>query len=137
MVTATMIDEINKVNALTDRVKRRKEEYLAATPHVCAVRSRLATESWRETEGESVDIRRAKLFKNIMEGNPVVIREGELIVGSQTEYIRGASPCVDYRPGNTLELFESSKLTMSGIVEKAEVSEAERVSLLQDAHYWK
>ena len=61
------IDEINKVIALTDRVKRRKDEYLEAIPHLASERSRLVTESWKQTEGEPLDIRRAKLFNKIME----------------------------------------------------------------------
>lgn len=131
------IEEVNRVNALTDRVGRRKEEYLAATPYLCAERSRLVTESWKETEGEPLDIRRAKLFKKVMEGIPVVIREDELIVGSQTKYIRGASPAVDFNPGFTFELFNADRSTLSSLVRTAEVSQAEKASLLEDAHYWK
>ncbi len=133
-----MIDEVNKVIALTGRVKRRKEEYLAATPHICVERSHLVTESHKETEGEPLDIRRAKLFKKIMEELPIVIREGELVVGSQTQYIRGASPEVDFRPDTVFELFKASKLTLSGVAAiEAEISEADKASLLQDAGYWR
>ena len=70
----SVIDEINKVNVLTDRVKKRREEYLKAKPHLCAERSRAATESWKETEADPVDIRRAKLFKKVMEKNPVALQ---------------------------------------------------------------
>jgi hypothetical protein len=58
--------EVNEVVAFTDRVIRRKEEYLAAIPHVDSLRSRLVTESWKETEGEPLHIRRAKLFHRIL-----------------------------------------------------------------------
>ena len=91
-IASNVLDEISGLVVLTDRVKKRKDEYMAATPHPCAVRSRLITESWKETEGEPLDVRRAKLFKKIMEGLPVVIRDGELVVGSQTKYVRGAGP---------------------------------------------
>ena len=132
-----MIDEVDKVVAVTDRVKKRKEEYLAAKPHICAERSRLVTESWKETEGEPLDIRRAKLLKKIMEGISVVIRAGELIVGSQTKYIRGAGPTVEWDADFTFDLFKSDKPSLTGLVEVAEVSEEEKASLLQDAQYWK
>lgn len=141
MVTATKmapneIEELNKVIAVTDRVKKRKEEYVRATPHICAERSRLATESWKQTEGEHFHIRRAKLFKRVMEGISIAIREGELIVGSQTKYIRGAGPHADWRSSITFELFKDGEITLKG-VKRAEVSEAEKVSLLDDAHFWK
>jgi len=132
-----MIDEVAKVNALTDRVKKRKEEYLTTKPHVSAERSCLATESWKETEGEPLDIRRAKLFKKIMEGISVHIEDGELIVGFQTEYIRGASPTVEWDADITFSLFKSPILSLSGLVEAAGISEEEKASLLQDAEYWK
>jgi formate C-acetyltransferase len=136
-VNSEQIDEVNEVIALTDRVKKRKEEYLAATPHISAERSHLVTESWKETEGEPLDIRRAKLFKKIMEGISVSIRDGELIVGSQTEYIRGIGPTVEWDSKITFDLFKDDKPTISGGVELTVVSEEEKASLLQDAHYWK
>ncbi|MFC1847431.1 glycyl radical protein [Chloroflexota bacterium] len=129
------IDEVNKVIALTDRVKKRLEESRAATPHIDAERSRLVTESWKETEGEPLDIRRAKLFKKIMEGISVHIEEGELIVGFQTKYIRGASPTVEWDADFTLSMFKTDKPSF-GLVKVAEVSEEEKASLLEDAHYW-
>jgi formate C-acetyltransferase len=137
MVTTSTIDEVNKVIALTDRVKKRKEECRAAIPHLCAERSRLVTESWKETEGEPMVIRRAKLFKKVMKGISVVIREGELIVGSQAKYIRGAGPAVDFNPDYAFSLLETEDFKLGGGTRTGEVSEAEKASLLQDARYWK
>ncbi len=137
MLKSEVIDEINKAIAFTDRVKRGKEAYLSAVPHLSSERSHLVTESYKETEGEPLDIRRGKMFKKMMEGLPVVIRENELIVGSQTKYARGASPAVDFNPEHTLELFKGGKITLSSLVRAAEVSEEEKATLIEDAHYWK
>ncbi|MBI2846937.1 MAG: glycyl radical protein, partial [Chloroflexi bacterium] len=136
-ITMPDIEEVNKVVAFTERVKKRKQEYLKAKPHICPGRSRLATESWKETEGQSIVIRRAKLFKKAMEGIPIVIREGELVVGSQTKYVRGASPFVDFNPGAMLTQVESASPTMTSEYVGAEISEEERKSILEDIQYWK
>ncbi|MBI2957693.1 MAG: hypothetical protein HYY32_02500, partial [Chloroflexi bacterium] len=135
MVTTT-IGRQTEVVALTERVKKRKDEYLSAPVRICAERSRLVTEAWKETEGEPLIMRRARAFQKIMEGISVSIRDGELIVGSQTRYIRGSGPAVDYRPDDVFEMFRASKLTLQGVA-PAEVSEAEKESLLADAAYWK
>ena len=51
--------EISKVNCLTSRVNRLIKRREEAVEHICSERCRLATESWKETEGEPLDIRRA------------------------------------------------------------------------------
>lgn len=137
MVSTEAIEGVKSVVALTDRVKRGKEAYLSAVPHLSSERSHLVTESYKETEGEPLDIRRGKMFKRMMEGLPVVIRENELIVGSQTKYVRGASPAVDFNPEHTLELFKDNKITLSSLVKAAAVSEEEKATLIEDALYWK
>lgn len=131
-------DEIDRVNCHTDRVDRLMLRRKEAVEHICSERSRLATESWKETEGEPLDIRRAKLFQRIMQGNPIVIRTDELIVGSQTQYVLGASPYMDYSPEAALEnLVHSNSATGGSSVKQAEITEAARQSLLEDCNYWK
>jgi len=136
-VTATVIDEIDKVNVLTGRVKKRKEELLAASEHICSKRSRLVTESWKETEGQPIVTRRAKLFQKVMEGNPVVIRDGELIVGSQTEYVLGASPWIDFSSVPVAEILASENIQARGLVTESMLTEEDRRSLAEDLEYWK
>lgn len=141
MVPTEVIDDINKIVVLTDRVKRRKEECFNAVPHVDAEKSHLITEGMQETEGDPLDIRRAKAFRKVMEGISVVIREGELIVGSQSKYIQGTSPAVDYNPVTSFELAESrgsfSLASRGGGGRVAAFSDEERLSILEDARYWK
>ena len=108
-----------------------------AEEHICCERSRLATESWKETEGEPLDIRRAKLFRRIMEGNPVVIRDNELIVGSQSKYVFGASPYIDYNPEVAVENLANFEGVSGGSsVRSAAISDEERKSLEEDCRYW-
>jgi pyruvate formate-lyase/glycerol dehydratase family glycyl radical enzyme len=132
-----IINEVNKVNVLTDRVKKRKEEFLAAPRHISAKRSRLATESWKETESYPLNLRRARIFQKIMEGNPIAIWDEELIVGSQSEFLRGASPPTDFFPSITFQVVNSEKPTTGSAVVFALLSDEDRSSLREDAEYWK
>lgn len=49
----------------------------------------LLTESYKETEGEPIIMRRAKAFAHILANIPITIRDEELIVGSSTLAPRG------------------------------------------------
>jgi pyruvate formate-lyase/glycerol dehydratase family glycyl radical enzyme len=139
MVPIKIIDEISGLNVLTDRVKKRREQYFASNQHLDAERTRLITESFKETEGQPLDIRRAKGFKKVMEELSVVIREGELIVGSQCKYIKGTSPAVDFNSltfRSLLETKESFSLAGRGGGESAQLGEEERLSLIECVKYW-
>jgi pyruvate formate-lyase/glycerol dehydratase family glycyl radical enzyme len=74
----------------TTRTKILKETLLATTPKICPERARLYTESWKETEGEPVVIRRAMALKKVLEGMSIFIRTGELIVGNHASEVRAA-----------------------------------------------
>ncbi len=130
------LQEIDAVDVLTERVMKRKQACLAATPHLCAERSRLVTNSWKETEGEPMVLRRAKLFKKVMEEVTVSIWDDELIVGSQTKYLRGGPPGVDYSSVPARTTLEAEKLTIKGEVAEGIVTEEDRETLLQDLDYW-
>ncbi|MGL6201434.1 MAG: glycyl radical protein [Lachnospiraceae bacterium] len=65
------------------------ENLFAEMPVIESARARLLTESYRQTEGEPMIIRRAKAFANILEHLPIIIRKEELIVGSTTIAPRG------------------------------------------------
>ena len=66
-------------------------------------RQKLALESWKETEGEDIEIRRAKLFKKIVENVPIKIHDFDVLAGRLTPGVIGASTAIDivgdYIPG--------------------------------------
>jgi pyruvate formate-lyase/glycerol dehydratase family glycyl radical enzyme len=128
--------ELDKLVFLTNRVNGLKQKCEDAVPHICSDRSRLATESWKETDGEPLDIRRAKVFRRIMEGNPISIRPDELVVGSQSQYVRGASVPIECNPYFVYDLLHAELLTAVSPTETAEITEAEKESLLEDCKYW-
>lgn len=128
--------EAESVNCHTDRINELIKVLKNSEEHICSERSRLVTESWKETEGEPLDIRRAKLFRKVMRENPIAIWDNELIVGSQSKYMFGASPYVDYNPAVAVENLKESGGTGSSSVKDALISEEERQSLEEDVHYW-
>lgn len=130
--------QIDSIDCLTPRVKKRINARKEAVEHIAVERSRIVTDSWRETDGEPLDIRRAKLFRAIMEKNPIVIREGELIVGSQSKYILGASPCIDYNPAVAFENVRNflGVVTDDKPADQVTITESERRSLEEDANFW-
>ena len=66
----------------TERVKRLRQVIIDAVPQVESDRARLITESYKETEGLTNILRRAKAVEKIFNELPVTIRDDELIVGS-------------------------------------------------------
>lgn len=68
----------------TQRVKALREQILSASPRIEIDRARILTESYKETESLPIVLRRAKALEKILAELPVIIRSGELIVGSLT-----------------------------------------------------
>ncbi len=80
----------------TERVKRLKRAIVEAVPYVESERAVLVTESYKETEGLSPIMRRAKAAEKIFKNLPVTIREDELIVGAITKNIRSTEICPEF-----------------------------------------
>ncbi|MGN1142904.1 MAG: glycyl radical protein [Oliverpabstia sp.] len=72
----------------TDRVERLRNMIVQAVPYIESDRAVLLTQSYQETEGMPMIIRRAKALENILNNLPVVIRDDELIVGTLTKTCR-------------------------------------------------
>ncbi|MCU0412072.1 MAG: pyruvate formate lyase family protein, partial [Bacteroidetes bacterium] len=76
---------------MTERVKRLREQSLAAIPHLIPERALLVAEAYERQGLVSAPLRRAAAFAHIMEHKAICINEGELIVGE-----RGDSPKATY-----------------------------------------
>jgi formate C-acetyltransferase len=88
-------------------------------------RALLYTESWKQTEGESVVVRRAKALRHILESHEIVIDEHDLLAGNRTRTPRAGvlSPEMSpywildeldlfpTRPQDTFEMSEADKST--------------------------
>ncbi|MDL2301967.1 glycyl radical protein [Lachnospiraceae bacterium OttesenSCG-928-D06] len=78
-------EEINK----SERIGKLVEHLYAKMPEIESARAVLLMESYKETEGQPIVMRRAKAFAHILDGIPIIIREHELIAGSTTIAPRG------------------------------------------------
>ena len=80
----------------TERVLKLKKMIVDAVPHVESERAVLVTDSYKETEGLSPVMRRAKAAEKIFNNLPITIRDGELIVGSITKNPRSTEICPEF-----------------------------------------
>lgn len=71
---------------VTERIEAARQNYINSKPAISYERARIWTESHKKTEGEAVEIRRAKAFKETCENLEVAIFDGELIVGATGEF---------------------------------------------------
>ncbi len=90
-------DRLREVDQLelTERVVRLRDSMLSAARRISVERMKLAMESWKETAGEDIEIRRARLFQRVLEGVPIAIHDNDLIVGRETEHLVGTPIFVD------------------------------------------
>jgi pyruvate formate-lyase/glycerol dehydratase family glycyl radical enzyme len=80
---------------LSNRLFQLKDAMFSSPRIISVDRARLAMESWKETEEEDIELRRAKLFKKVLEGVPIAIYDFDIIVGRETEHLVGAPAFVD------------------------------------------
>ena len=71
---------------LNERLKRLKGRYFDTMPRLASERDTYYAQSWRDTEGQPIQLRIAKAVKKVLEKVPVPIFEDELVVGSITKY---------------------------------------------------
>jgi pyruvate-formate lyase len=99
MVTKTSTGEalIGKIDELplSNRLFKLKDVMFSAPRVISIDRGMLAMESWKETASEDIELRRAKLFKKVLEGVPIAIHDVDIIVGRETEHLIGAPVFVD------------------------------------------
>jgi pyruvate-formate lyase len=99
MVTKTTIDDslLARIDnlQLSEHLFHLKDAMFSAPRIISVDRARLAMESWKETEGEDIELRRARLFQKVLEGVPLAIYDFDIIVGRETEHLIGAPAFVD------------------------------------------
>lgn len=118
----------------TDRIPRLVEHLYAKMPEIESARAVLLTESYRETEGQPIVTRRAKAFAHILDNIPIIIRDGELVVGSTTLAPRG---CQTY-PEFSFEWLEAEFETVEHrTADPFYISEKTKKDLREVHKYWK
>lgn len=87
--------EYTKNSPFQWRIEKGRERILNTKPSVDVENAKIYTESFMETEGEPLLIRKAKAFKAQCERKTIFIQEDELIVGCHGSKIRGGMLCPD------------------------------------------
>jgi len=122
---------------LSDRLRRWKEATLDAVPRICTERAELAAQSWKESAGDDIEIRRAKLVKKVMEGIPIFIHDWQLLVGGETRHLFGGHPDIDLSSDSILRVVGKDKVSVGSPVVDGVISEQEREVLIECASVFK
>lgn len=118
----------------TERISNLVTNLYENMPVIESARAKLVTESYRETEGEPMVIRRAKAFSHILNNIPIIIREEELIVGSTTLAPRG---CQTY-PEFSYEWLEKEFDTVeTRSADPFYIADITKKELVEANTYWK
>lgn len=121
------IEKSSRITALIDGLFEGK-------PQIEADRAVLLTQSYLETEGQPIVLRRAKAFANILENLPVTIRPNELIVGSTTRAPRSCQVFPEY----SFEWLEEEFDTVATrSADPFYISEETKAILKETYKYWK
>ena len=137
MANIVNAEEIRSVKVLTPRLEKLKAEWEAAEPQVYVDDTLLFTESWKETEGLPVDIRWARALEKRLLECPILIREGELLAGSLTKFIRGNGTLCAMKPHEILKMCETGKFARkTSDTESTNITPEDLEALKQDALYW-
>ena len=130
-------EEIKAVQVLTPRLQKLKQQWEDAEPQVYVDDTLLFTESWKETEGLPVDIRWAKAFEKRLDECPILLRDGELLAGSLTKFIRGNGTLCAMKPHEILKMVESGKFDRkTSDTASTKITPEDLEALRQDALYW-
>lgn len=78
------------------RIKKLVSDLYDHLPEIEPYRAELVTESYKQTENLPIIKRRSAAFRHILENFPIVIRDGELIVGSNSVSPRGCQTFPEY-----------------------------------------
>ncbi|MBQ7679650.1 MAG: glycyl radical protein [Butyrivibrio sp.] len=120
--------------AKSERITRLVADLFRKMPEIEAARAELITESYQNSEGLPETTRKALAFRHILAGLPIVIRPGELIVGSTTIAPRG---CQTY-PEFSYEWLEAEFDTVEHrAADPFYISEETKQRLRRANGYWK
>ena len=120
--------------AKSPRIPRLIEHLYAKLPVVEADRAVLLTESYKQTEGDPIIIRRAKAFDAICRHLPIIIRPEELIVGSSSQAPRGCQVFPEFSYSWLEDEFETMETREA---DPFHIDDATKATLHEVYKYWK
>ncbi|MCI8528394.1 MAG: glycyl radical protein [Lachnospiraceae bacterium] len=117
----------------SDRIPKLVAHLYAKMPEIESARAKLITESYKATEDKPIIMRRALAFEHILDNIPIIIREGELVVGSTTIAPRG---CQTYPEFSYKWLEEEFETVESRKADPFYIAEQTKKDLLEADAYW-
>lgn len=126
-------DVMEKIK-ITPRVQKLRDMLFEKMPEIESDRAVIVTDSYMSTENLPVIKRRSRAFRAIMENLPITIREGELIVGSNTKSPRSCQTFPEY----SFEWLEAELDTVAQRSADPFYISDENKKILSEVHkYWK
>jgi pyruvate formate-lyase/glycerol dehydratase family glycyl radical enzyme len=128
-----MATQMTEVSEFTEerqkRVSKVRDDLMQLTPMVCSERATLITESYKETEGLPMIIRRAMALDKILSEMSIYIEDDQMIVGNQASVGRAAPIFPEYsinwiideldafdkRPGDVFSINDGTKESLKRI----------------------
>lgn len=93
-VNEALLEQIDGLK-LSERILAWKTAMRAAPWKLFAEREKYTVASWKETEGEDIQIRRAKLVKKVLDNITIDILDFDVLVGRSTPSVIGACTSID------------------------------------------
>lgn len=117
------------------RTVKLNNELLLVKPEMCIERARIVTESYKQSEGEPMVIRRAKSIADVLTKMTIFIQKDQPIVGNQASKLRSAPLFPETEAGyleKEIDLFEKREQ------DRLVLPQAVRKELLEEViPYWK
>jgi len=88
--------QLNFKQDISPRVAQLFQGAVEAVASVCTDRAQYFTESYKQTEGVPVHVRRAKAISNVLGKMRIYILDGELIVGNVANKPRASIVCPEF-----------------------------------------
>lgn len=129
-------EAVEKSQGWESRIESLKKQLTSGLPEFCVERAVLVTESYKQTEGEPVAIRRAKALEHVLSNMTVGISDNELIVGNYVEAVgrRGVLILPEY----SCQWLEDELDTMAErAVDRAFISEENKRIMRELIPFWK
>ncbi len=118
----------------TNRIQLLIDDLYSGTPTIESTRAEIITESYKETEGLPIHLRKSRAFRAICEKLPVVIRDHELIVGCNSYVRRG---CQTFPEFSNQWLEDEFDTVATRSADPFYISD-ETIAKLKEVHkYWK
>jgi formate C-acetyltransferase len=89
-----LLEQIDRIE-LSERILAWRRAMRSAPWTLYADREKYTVQSWRETEGEDIQLRRAKLVKKVLDNIEIAIHDFDVIVGRPTPGVIGACTTID------------------------------------------